>query len=95
MKFRLLSLVATLASLLMFAMPGGLGIVRADELVSTGYSECKTVEAQVEIPASRFRCWNDEKKDYIIPPGKYVLEAGSSSADIRQTVPVTVEKGEG
>jgi beta-glucosidase len=55
----------------------------------------KTVEVQVEIPVNRFRCWNDEKKDYIIPPGKYVLEVGSSSADIRQTAPVTVEREDG
>jgi len=52
----------------------------------------KTVEANIQIPASRFRCWNDEKKDYIIPPGKYVVEVGSSSDDIRQSTPVTVEK---
>ena len=55
----------------------------------------KTVEAKIEIPASRFRCWNDEKMDYIIPSGSYVLEAGSSSADIRQTASVTVGKEEG
>lgn len=55
----------------------------------------KSVEAQIEIPVSRFRCWNDAKKDYIIPPGKYVIEVGSSSSDIRQTVPLTVENEEG
>jgi len=51
----------------------------------------KTVNVTMEIPASRFRCWDDTKKDYVVPTGKYEIEAGASSADIRQTQSVTVQ----
>ena len=51
----------------------------------------KTVDVTMEIPVSQFRCWDETKKDYVIPTGKYELQVGASSADIRQTQPVTVQ----
>jgi beta-glucosidase len=50
--------------------------------------ETKTIS--VVVPATALRRWNDEQKAYVIPRGDWTLRAAASSADIRQTVKVTL-----
>ncbi len=40
------------------------------------------------VPATALRRWSDRDKDYIIPSGEWLISAGASSADIRQSVHV-------
>ena len=52
-------------------------------------SQEKTVS--FDIPADRFRLWNDKENDYIIAKGEYILEIGAASDDIKKRVSITIE----
>ncbi len=51
----------------------------------------QTVRVSFAIPVERFHYWSVDHKAYVIDAGKYDLEIGASSADIRQTLPVEVQ----
>jgi len=38
----------------------------------------------IAVPATALRRWSEDKKDYTIPSGDWLLNAGASSADLRQ-----------
>jgi len=44
----------------------------------------------LQIPAERFRYWNEKKKSYQVEAGDYELLIGAASDDIRLRVPLTV-----
>ncbi len=44
----------------------------------------------VDIPANLLRYWDTSKKGYVVEPGKYEIQAGASSADLRGSVPVKI-----
>ncbi|MBN1339376.1 MAG: glycoside hydrolase family 3 C-terminal domain-containing protein [Bacteroidales bacterium] len=44
-----------------------------------------------EIKKEHLRYWDVEKQDYIVEPGVYEIQAGSSSEDIRLTTALTLE----
>ena len=46
--------------------------------------------AKIHIDNQRLRVWDVERHDYVVQPGTYALMIGSSSADIRSTVQVSV-----
>ncbi len=46
---------------------------------------------RLEIPAERFAYWNAQQQCFTVEPGLFELRVGGSSADIRQTVGVTVK----
>jgi beta-glucosidase len=50
----------------------------------------ETGQVTVEVPAERLRCWNTEKKQYVVAPGAYELLIGAASDDIRLELPMTV-----
>ncbi len=56
--------------------------------VSLKSGESKTVT--VDVPASRLRYWDAEKKQYVVEPGNYEFLVGAASDDIRLTLPMTV-----
>jgi beta-glucosidase len=49
------------------------------------------VNVKFDIPIDRFHYWSVEKKVYVVDPGKYDVEIGASSGDLRQTCEVTVK----
>ena len=49
-----------------------------------------TANVSFDVPVSLFRYWSETTKDYVVEAGKYDLQVGASSADIRQTFEVTV-----
>ncbi|MDP4238184.1 MAG: glycoside hydrolase family 3 C-terminal domain-containing protein [Bacteroidota bacterium] len=51
-----------------------------------------TVMAKFKIPVERFRYWGVEKKEYVVDYGKYEIQIGASSNDIRQFYQVSVVK---
>jgi len=62
----------------------------AFQRVSIPAGQTKTVG--VDIPANLLRYWDVDKKAYVVDPGAYEIQAGASSADIRQTVPVQISR---
>lgn len=48
----------------------------------------------LEIPAVRFRHWDESRNQYVVDPGKYELLIGGASDDIRLRLHATVEPGE-
>jgi beta-glucosidase len=50
--------------------------------------ESKTVT--VEVPATRLRYWDAEKKQYVVEPGDYEILIGAASDDIRLKLPMTI-----
>jgi beta-glucosidase len=50
-----------------------------------------TVDVPFDVPVSLFRYWSETKKDYVLDAGKYDIQIGASSGDIRQTFVVTVQ----
>ena len=48
----------------------------------------ETKKVEVVIPSLALRRWSTEAQDYKIPSGDWTVEAGSSSADIRQSTTV-------
>jgi beta-glucosidase len=44
----------------------------------------------IEVPAERLRCWDTDKKQYVVEPGKYEFLIGAASDDIRLKLPMTV-----
>ena len=44
----------------------------------------------VEVPASRLRYWDTQKKQYVVEPGDYELLIGAASDDIRLKLPLTI-----
>ena len=51
--------------------------------------EAKTVA--IDVPVSALRRWDEPAKAYRIPVGEWKILAGSSSADIHRTTPITVD----
>ena len=49
-----------------------------------------STKVTVEVPASRFRYWDTEKKQYVVELGDYEILVGSASDDIRFTLPLTI-----
>ncbi len=47
-------------------------------------------EVTVEVPASRLRYWDTDKKDYIVEPGEYEFLVGAASDDIRLKLPLAI-----
>ena len=43
---------------------------------------------QLTVPATALRRWSTPKNDYEVPAGEWIIRAGASSADIRQTAKV-------
>ena len=50
----------------------------------------KSGKVTVEIPASRLRYWDTDKKQYLVEPGDYELLVGAASDDIRLKLPMTI-----
>ncbi|MDR2129626.1 MAG: glycoside hydrolase family 3 C-terminal domain-containing protein [Odoribacteraceae bacterium] len=50
----------------------------------------ETREVILEIPASRLAYWDETTSGWKIEPGKYTLQTGSSSRDIKHRVTVTI-----
>jgi len=50
----------------------------------------QSTNVTIQIPASRFRYWNTEKKQYMVAPGQYELLIGESSENIRIRLPFEV-----
>ena len=50
--------------------------------------ESQTVE--IPLPVKSFRYFNEKKDQYVVEPGKYELQIGSSSGDIKLKGVVTV-----
>jgi beta-glucosidase len=50
--------------------------------------ETKTVA--IDIPTSRLRYWDTEKKQYAVEPGEYEILVGAASDDIRIKLPMTI-----
>ena len=50
----------------------------------------KAHRISIEIPAERFRCWDLEKKRYVVEPGNYEILIGEASDDIRLKLRVTI-----
>ena len=44
----------------------------------------KSERVEFELPASSLRYWDDSKGDYVVPAGKFEIQIGRSSVDIRQ-----------
>ena len=44
----------------------------------------------IEIPANRLRCWDTQKKQYVVEPGDYEILIGAASDDIRLKLPMTI-----
>ena len=44
----------------------------------------------LDLPATSLRRWDTSKKRYTVDPGKFEVEVGASSRDIRQTLRLTV-----
>ena len=44
----------------------------------------------VDIPAARLRCWNTEKKQYVVENGDYELLIGAAADDLRLKLPMTI-----
>ena len=44
------------------------------------------------LPATALHHWDPSKKSYIVEPGKFLIEVGASSADIRQSVQMNVTR---
>ena len=44
----------------------------------------------VDIPANLLRYWDVDKKTYLVEPGKYEIQVGASSADLRGSVPIQI-----
>jgi len=51
----------------------------------------KTATIPFEIPAKRLALWDEKKQKMSVKPGKYILEMGAASDDIRATADVTIE----
>jgi beta-glucosidase len=56
--------------------------------VHLGHGESNKVT--IEIPANRLRCWNTQKKQYVVEPGDYEILIGAASDDIRLKLPMTI-----
>ncbi|MGH7953498.1 MAG: glycoside hydrolase family 3 C-terminal domain-containing protein, partial [Limisphaerales bacterium] len=50
----------------------------------------QSTQANVEIPAERFRYWDTIKKKYVVEPGDYELLIGAASDDIRLKLPLRI-----
>jgi beta-glucosidase len=50
----------------------------------------QTAKVGMEIPVERFRCWDPEKKQYVVESGDYELLVGAASDDIRARLPFKV-----
>jgi beta-glucosidase len=44
----------------------------------------------IEVPATRLRYWDTEKKQYMVEPGDYEILIGAASDDIRLKLPMTI-----
>jgi beta-glucosidase len=44
----------------------------------------------VEVPTSRLRYWDTQKKQYVVEPGEYEILIGRASDDIRLKIPMTI-----
>jgi beta-glucosidase len=44
----------------------------------------------VEVPAERLRCWDPDRKQYVVEPGHYEFLIGDASDNIRLQLPATV-----
>ena len=63
--------------------------LRGFEKVSLRAGETKTVT--FEFTSRAFAYWDTEKHDWRVDPGEYVIEAGSSSRDIKYTKKITID----
>jgi beta-glucosidase len=57
--------------------------------VSIDKGEMKTVN--ISLPINSLKSYDEQKKDYIVEPGKYELQIGSSSSDIKLMKTITIE----
>ena len=53
--------------------------------------ENASMHVKIDIPVSRFARWNTEEKAYRTNPGKYLIQVGASSEDIRLEQEITVK----
>jgi len=47
-------------------------------------------EVEINLPVKDWAFFNDKTQTWDIEPGKFIIMIGSSSKDIRQTLPVDV-----
>ena len=50
----------------------------------------ETKSLRIMVPAAALLRWNDDQQKQLIPPGKWTIATGASSADIRQTTSVEI-----
>jgi beta-glucosidase len=60
----------------------------AFQRVTLAAGESKQVA--VDIPANLLRYWDVAKKTYVVEPGKYEIQVGASSAELRGSVPIQI-----
>lgn len=63
----------------------------AFQRVSLPAGGCATVE--LEFPATALRHWDERAQAYVVEPGPFEVQVGSSSVDIRQTVTLQLING--
>ncbi|MDD4968223.1 MAG: glycoside hydrolase family 3 C-terminal domain-containing protein [Paludibacter sp.] len=62
--------------------------LKAFSKVQIEAGESKQVE--INLPVKDWAFFNDKTQSWVVEPGKFIIMVGSSSADIRQTLPVNV-----
>ena len=50
----------------------------------------KSATITLDLPATSLRRWDISKQNYTVDPGKFEVEVGASSSDIRQTLELAV-----
>ncbi|MGJ8653602.1 MAG: glycoside hydrolase family 3 C-terminal domain-containing protein [Opitutaceae bacterium] len=70
------------------AVPQPIHSLAAFQRVAVDAGQNKTVE--IEFPTSALRYWDENQKAYVVDPGKFEVQVGSSSSDIRQTLTLQV-----
>jgi beta-glucosidase len=70
------------------SVPQPVHSLAAFQRVHLGKNRSKQVVLQ--FAASALRYWDELKRDYVVEPGAFEIQVGSSSADIRQTLQMTI-----
>ena len=70
-------------------VPQPIHSLAAFKRVSVAAGQQENVE--IEFPISALRYWCEKAQDYVVDSGSFEVQLGSSSTDIRQSIPLRVE----